>query len=223
LLVEIVGTAGAGKTTLIQGLSRSSKHIQAIYHFGSFRSLPTYVGAALSLLPTYLSEQRQGKQYTWQEIKWMVRLLASYQIACRQKADENVVTLIDQGPIYTLARLLDRQCTDTKGPEFIQWWREMLEKWAGILDIVIWLDAPIDLLRQRVYTRAKRHAAKELNEQEASEMLSKMQTSFVETLAALNKDGRPAVISWDTSLFSAEEIIEQTLQTLKLERDLFPA
>jgi shikimate kinase len=219
LLVEIVGTAGAGKTTLLQGLSQSSNSIQPIFHYGNLRSLPTYIGAVLVLMPTYLRHQHKGSRYAWQEIKWMVRLLASYQIARQQKADSKLVTMIDQGPIYTLARLLDRQRTSAKGPEFMQWWMEMLEKWASILDMVIWLDAPTTVLLQRVYTRGKQHAAKELNEREAGEMLANMQASYEQTLAALKRHGHTTVISWDTSVSSVEEVIEQTLSTLKLGRE----
>ncbi len=217
LLVEIVGTAGAGKTSLLQALRQSSKQIQPIFDFGNFQSIPYYIGATLFLLPVHFGDWRRGGRYTLQEIKWMVRLQASYQIVRRKKDNDGVVTVMDQGPIYTLARLLDHQCTSTKGAGFMKWWMAMLAKWAETLDIIICLDAPVDVLLQRVYARSKWHSAKAKSEQEAREMLAHMQRLYAETLATLPTDGQLTLVYWDTSLSSVEEIAQQTLHTFKLE------
>jgi deoxyadenosine/deoxycytidine kinase len=217
LLVEIVGTAGAGKTSLLQALRQSSKQIQPIFDFGNLQSIPYYMGASLFLLPVHFNDWRNGGRYTLQEIKWMIRLQASYQIMRQQKSKNGIVTVMDQGPIYTLARLLDHQCTSTKGAVFMKWWIAMLTKWANTLDIIICLDAPVDILLQRVYSRSKWHSAKAKSEQEARDMLAHMQKLYAETLASLPTDGQLTLISWDTSFSSVEEIAQKTLYTFKLE------
>jgi thymidylate kinase len=217
LRVEIIGVAGAGKTTLLRALTQQNALIDAVFHYGSVQAIPSYLRAAGELLPPLLADVSQGGRYTAQELKWMMRVGASAHIAHRQPVVPNRTTVIDQGPIYTLARLIDGKCTRRKGGKFMDWWLASLKQTATLLDLVIWLDAPTEVLLQRIYARDKRHVAKEMPEGEARAVLTNMHALFQLTMTRLREQGYNRIMIWDTSTASIEEIAEETARTLGFE------
>ncbi|MGH9878571.1 MAG: AAA family ATPase, partial [Nitrososphaerales archaeon] len=76
LIIELVGPAGAGKSTLSRALSRRSATIQlgSDVELRKLKYMPVFLRNILSLLPIIIRQRRLGRWLTWDEIKSLVYL-----------------------------------------------------------------------------------------------------------------------------------------------------
>jgi shikimate kinase len=218
LIVELVGPAGAGKTTLSRALSQRDKKILvgADLELRKMEHIPIFVGHAPFLLPVFLRRFRQGRWFTWEEIKAVVYLKAWSRILRRQATHGGTAILLDHGPVFKLATLNAFGPERLKSQGFEYWWNGILRQWAFTLDMVIWLDASDTNLVERINTRSQRHAVKGKSEQEASKFLAHYRTSYEEILAKLTAYGGPTLLQFDTSQASIEQIVDEVLVTCKV-------
>ena len=94
----------------------------------------------------------------------------------------------------------------------------MLREWATAMDMVIWLDAPNEVLAERVHTRNKWHAVKERSDEEAKNLLAHYRILYEQTIARLTTIGNPEVLSYDTSRKSLKQIVDETSAALNLSK-----
>lgn len=216
LIMEIVGPAGAGKTTILSALSKHNEKIQPVYGFRHKRYIPLYVKHAFLLLPFILLQYTKGRWFGLREINRMIRLKATRQILEHQVANGELLILLDQGPIYTLSVLAGFGSKNTKNQDFAQWWENTLQEWATTLNLIIWLDAPDEVLLERIQTRNKQHLVKEKSNQEAVDFLAQFRTVYKQTIEKLTLNGSSQVISYDTNQCSMNNIVETLLPALNL-------
>jgi shikimate kinase len=215
LIVEIVGLAGAGKTTLERALSRRDGNNLVVADLGlrKRKHIPIFVSHVPYLLPLFLRRRRSSRWFTWDEMKALVYLKAWPRVVRQQASNDGPLVLLEHGPVFKLATL------NAFGPEKLQsqgfepWWHSMFEQWALTLDIVIWLYAPDKILVERINARHKRHAVKGKSEREAYEYLMRYQKSYEQILAKLTAYGKPALLAFDTSQASIEQIVDEVLVT----------
>jgi thymidylate kinase len=211
LVVEIVGPAGAGKTTLLLALRQREEKIQAVFHLRRLRFMPFLVSNAFLLLPTILRQYRDRKRFTWREIRMMVRLKAMHHVLGRPVSNNGAVTIVDQGPVYTLARLHEFGFERSKSQSLGGWWDNSLNQWATTLDAIIWLDAPDAILVERIYARDKWHSVKRQSEHEAYTFLARFRTSYGQVIAQLAASGGPKVLCFNTGQEALDQIAGQVL------------
>jgi shikimate kinase len=218
LIVELIGLAGAGKTTLSQALSQRDAKIwvAADLELRKREHIPIFVGHIPSLLPVFLRRCRSSRWFTWDEIKAMVYLKAWPHVLKQQAMQGGTAILLDHGPIFKLATLHAFGPERLKSQGFEQWWHRMFEQWAFTLDIVIWLNAPHKILVERINARNQRHAVKSKSEREAVNFLLGYQTSYEQVLAKLTACGGPTLLHFDTSQASIEQIVDEVLVTCNL-------
>lgn len=213
LIVELVGPAGAGKTTLARVLSQRDEKIRVAADLELRRGehISIFVGHAPFLLPLFLRRSRSSRWFTWDEIKAMVYLKAWPRVLSQSASNNGTVVLLDHGPIFKLAKL------DAFGPErlkskgFEKWWHSMFEKWAFTLDMVIGLDAPDTILVERINSRSGLHAVKGKSEREACKFLARYRASYKQILAKLTAYGRPTLLQFATSQTAIEKIADEVL------------
>lgn len=214
-LLEIVGPAGAGKTTLAAMLCRQSGRIQSISSLKRKRHAPYYLGSAAAVAPIMAHSIWSGAWSGWQATYWMVRLGASESVLSRELRGSTAIGLIDQGPIYTLARL-------SANPELQRdrqlraWWNRSLSYWAHRLHCVVWLDAAAEVLADRVDARAKAHAFKGQPREIALCRLEEHRRLYSETMELLSSCAAPRILHYDTAQDSLETIAAGLLQLLNL-------
>ncbi|MGH7792928.1 MAG: AAA family ATPase, partial [Thermodesulfobacteriota bacterium] len=177
LIVELVGLAGAGKTTLSRALSRRDEKIRvaADLQLRKREHIPIFVGQFPFVLSLFLRQCRSDRWFTWDEMKAMVYLKRWPRVLRQQAMHGDTTILLDHGPIFKLATL------NAFGPErlktlaFEHWWHSVFEQWASTLDIVVWLNAPDKILVERINGRNQRHAVKGKSEREAHQFLLRYQ------------------------------------------------
>ncbi len=216
LIAEIVGPAGVGKTTVLSALHQCNEEIRPLFGFRRKGYVPFYAGHAILLLPFFLRQGKTGRWYTWREMNRMIRLKATRQILERRTVKEGLITVVDQGPVYTLTVLAGFGSECTKGQCFVNWWGKTLKEWAKTLDLIIWLDAPDEVLLERIRNRDKRHLVKDKSDQEAIDFLAQCRTVYKQIIGKLAVDGGPKVLCYDTSQCPLTRIVEDILTALNL-------
>jgi shikimate kinase len=216
VIVELVGLAGSGKTTLSRALKQGSEKIQigAEIELRELRHIPVFFRNTPPLLPVILHRRRSGRRFTWEEIKYLVYLNGWPRVLGQQATCGSEAILLDHGPVFKLATL------NAFGPEYLRtaqaesWWKAMFRQWASTVDIVVWLDAPDSILEQRINSRNQRHAVKGKTEAEVRQFLARYRMSYQEILAKLITDGAPALFQFDTSQTTIEQVAEEVLLTI---------
>jgi hypothetical protein len=182
LVVEVMGPAAAGKTSLVRTLCARDDRIQAGFDVPRIRWFPLVVRRVAHLLPAWLLRYRRDRWFTWNELKSMAFLDVWLRAAQRQSSTAAVATLLDHGPVYRLARLREFGPAVTKSERFQRWWHASLDGWLNTLDIVVSLDAPDTVLLRRVEERGHWYLSADRPEEEKAEFLTRFRRAFAETL-----------------------------------------
>jgi shikimate kinase len=216
LIVEIVGPAGAGKTTLTRNLVQSNKNIyigdrpriRRISHF------PFFARNTLLLLPEFIKifSKKNSGGLNSREVALMLRLRGWQQLWWRQVVNKCSIIVLDQGPIFSLAELSSDNQGYLSSQSAKKWWDNMHQKWASLLDFVIWLDAPDSILMERIKTRNKDHLVKGKPEPEITKYLTRYRMVYSQVISTLTANfGGPVLHRFDTSRESLEEIVNNIL------------
>ena len=220
LVVEIIGPAGAGKTTLLRALSRRRKTIKPGIHPSKIKQFPFFIRNMFSLLPPYLRQYGHSRWFNWREIRSMAYLKATLQVLEQQAANNGMVTVLDHGPMYRLAFLRALGPEITTSQRYTKWWRSLLNEWTATIDIVIWLDAPNDILLERIRARDQRLSIEDKCDQEAYGYLIQYRTFLEDIIAESVTDRRVTLLRFDTNQESVEQIVDEVLATFDAVRRL---
>jgi shikimate kinase len=217
-VAEIVGPAGAGKTTLLRALCQRDKKILPGIWLHKTSYIPFLIGDVLRWLPAYLSHHSSGRWFNWSETRSMIYLRAWQQALQHRTSQNDVVTILDQGPIFRLAFLREFGPEITGSQAYDRWWNSMLERWAGILKVVICLDAQDGTLLNRVHTRSKGHFIKGKSEHEIYEFLARSRSAYQNIFAQISSSHGPTFLYFDTEKQSPDQIADHVLSVLDAKR-----
>ena len=135
--IEIVGVAGTGKSTLARTLAdrdpgnriADSLHTKIIAHWA-------YVAhSAPRVLPLVARSARVRPAFDWEETKFIVYVTEWRRFLRRACRDDSGLVVLDQGPIFALARLLWGGKPVTSTREFEHWLDENVAGWSVDLDV----------------------------------------------------------------------------------------
>ena len=178
-VVEIVGPAGSGKTTLATELA-TRPGVRTLSSISPAETRSRRLLAAGRALPIVLRLIR--RRTTRRQIAWAARLVALDSLV--RRADGGILVL-DQGPVYTLSRLLAAR------PELAgsSWAQGQIENWALLLDGVVAVDASDDELAARIKSRPKGHAVKAAPTDEAIAAVQAQRIELAAMVAAVAERG----------------------------------
>lgn len=162
-LVELVGPAGAGKTTvltLLQDAMTPGEHVRtpritrprlrtaalALRHAGDW--MPPAVRLLHAAPDVWRRDLRHliRSRVLRAELRWIV-------------ADGPGVLILDEGPVLSLARL--RRAHELTGVDALRRYLDAaIEEWGGVLDAIVYVDAPDAVLIRRINEREKPHRLK---------------------------------------------------------------
>lgn len=218
LIVEIVGLAGTGKTTLSHALSQRNRHILICPELQLKRidHIPLFVSHFPTLLLLYLGSYHLNRRLTWGETKAFVYLNRGEHIINQQITSNGTIILLDQGPIFKLATLNAFGPDNLMTQRFETWWQKMYKQWSSILDIIILLNAPDNVLKERINNREKRHMFKNSTEKELFRFLADYRVSYEYIIDNMRFDGKPKLLQFNTNQASIEQIVNEVLVTINL-------
>ena len=214
VIAEIVGPAGAGKTAMLRTIARREPGIQAGIHIDRWRDLPAVLHHAIALIPIGLELVREQPRSFRPAMGQLLRLRTLPVVLDRAASDGRRVVLLDEGPLFGLGRLSAFQAANRGTTRLAREWRRQLDQWAGLLDLVVWLDAPDLVLAQRIRTRPKSHRVKETSDAAVFEFLGRYRRAYEEIRARLTATGRTRMIDVNTAELSAEQAMAVVLAAL---------
>jgi shikimate kinase len=209
-LVELAGPAGAGKSTVFRALVARDATIEGRPSLRKREYAGVLASEMLGVARTLLRDRAYLPRVTPQQIHMMAYLQALPRVLDRAGSAASRTLALDQGPIYLLTR---RSLTSER---LAAWRRRVVQTWAPLLDVVVWLDAPDEVLVERINSREKRHRLQGSPEATALEALAESRAVYERASHELEQTGltRPIVLRFDTSVRSAEEIADEVLAAL---------
>ena len=124
---------------------------------------------------------------------------------------------LDEGVVFAISKLR----ADNQGRSFrpsrkmISWERETIRRWAAILDTIVWLDGPDELLTERIRTRDKEHRMKAKSDAEISEFLSRYRCSYRSVITELGTESTINVMEFQTDNISPDRIACEIFRCVK--------
>jgi thymidylate kinase len=218
VIVELVGPAGAGKTTLAQGVSSTDNTVLSGL---SLWGLPRrdLARSALALAPTIAAAALGGSHSRLRggEIAQMIRLGALRRAVWRE-AQRHRVVLLDEGPVFALS-WLDVFFSRNGDRVPAAWRRRVVADWSLLLDVVVFIDASDVTLAERIRTREKAHMIKDRPDAEIYGFSAGFRKAFDGVLAELKRAGHVIVDALNTDRVPIEQSASRLLSTLQQRRN----
>jgi PST family polysaccharide transporter len=183
VIVELVGPAGAGKSTVADALAgRDDTRRVSVWGL----PLLLWSWSAVRLVPTFLLLCLDSRGLPWRAMKYMIRLGALHQLLSHGAAQRHRLIVLDEGPAFVLswlrvfgaARLL-------RSAAYERWVQRTLIAWVRVLDVVVSLDAPDPVLAQRIRSRAKPHVIRHQSDQQIAAFTARFRTAFAAVIPAI--------------------------------------
>jgi energy-coupling factor transporter ATP-binding protein EcfA2 len=217
-VVEVIGPAGAGKTTLCQMLDgyTGSIRLQNFPDVHKIDDAPFFLLNSLRLIPDLLPLYRlDSRQLTRREFAWMAILNGWSTLLCKGSNDGNKVVILDQGPVYLLAEMR------IFGPEYLRQkaaerlWQVLYRRWSDTLYMIVWLDADNDVLLGRIRNRQQEHIVKTQPAEVVYEFLDRYRTEYGFLLSVFTqKKAGIKVLRFDTGRQQPEDVVHTFISEL---------
>jgi hypothetical protein len=209
-VIELVGPAGVGKTTLAEQLEASGQAMR-----GTMWSVPVGPLARniLRHVPAVLALSCATGAWLWEEVKHLARLDALHDSLHGSQWNGTRLVVLDEGPLYTLSflQVMGRAYFRRSPPG--RWWWRTLRRWARSLDAVVILDAPDAVLAARIRERAKPHLMKDRSPHEVSAFATAYREATERILVDLKAAGGPPILRLDVDS-DLERLDERLLTAL---------
>ncbi|MEP7214046.1 MAG: hypothetical protein ABI791_13280 [Acidobacteriota bacterium] len=219
-IAEIVGPAGAGKSTLSSRLNGHEGRIRAGISVWGLPLATILIGSLLSI-PTIFSLSLHRKRVRVSDLKQVVRLNALHRHVKRKRevgedADFDAL-FMDEGVVFALSKLRADNAVEHKvvSNSMIEWERKMIDRWSETLDAIVWLDGPDDLLAERIRTRDKQHRMKDKSEEEIIDFLGIYRTAYQDVISDLRASGRIDMMQFRTDDDSPDRMATEIFRLIK--------
>lgn len=174
--VEIIGPAGAGKSTLTSALLAC--HTYSTVGVGLW-NLPRrqLLATALELTPRAARAALASRGFHHSELAQMLRIGALRRVVERTRRCGADLIVMDEGPVFGLT-WLDVFFSRNGDREAAAWRQRVVETWAAHLDAIVWVDAADETIMHRIRTREKPHPVKQSTDREILGFTARFRVAF---------------------------------------------
>lgn len=212
-VVEIIGPAGVGKTTLYQALRDYSEFIR-LDNFPNVRNVfdaPFFIWNGLRSIPDSIRLYRtNSRQLSRREFAWLTILRGWGNILRRDSIEGKKTIILDQGPVYLMAEM------QLFGPAYLgresaeRFWQDVYRDWSSTLDMLVWLDASNDVLLDRIRVREQEHPVKAEPDALIYQFLDRYRAEYEYLLSVLMASRKGLrVLQFDTGRQQPNQIVDQ--------------
>jgi shikimate kinase len=209
LVIELVGPAGTGKTTLLRALAARDTSIRAGVRVDRLRDLPLVLRYSVRLAPVVLGGLGRSVRLAGAAAMHLVRLDTLLAIVSRADPGTAHAVVLDEGPTFILTRLAAFHDRRAGGAFFDSAWERGLRRTASVLDAIVWLDAPNAVLARRIRDRAKPHRFKSASDSELWHFLDHYRDTYSRIVDRVAATGATRVLRLDTSRQSADRLVRE--------------
>lgn len=217
--IEIVGVAGSGKSTLARVLrARHGCHVADSLHTRLPAHWPYVAHSLPRVLRVVAASVRERPLPSWDELKF-VAYVAEWDRFLRAEHRNGAGTIVlDQGPMFAIARLLWGGKPITRHPSFEMWLQRMVEHWSRELDAIVLLDAPDDVLLARIDVREQGHDAKGAPVLEGLELIRRHRQAYARVLELIESAASTRMLRYDTASMPPARIAGELAGIFELSR-----
>lgn len=222
-VVEIIGPAGAGKTSLYVSLGEYPGQI-LLSNFPDVHKItaaPFFVRYGVQLLPSLARYSQPGSRpFSRREFAWMSIMVGWPTLLQKQVRTCPQVIVLDQGPVYLLAEMREFGPDFIRAPQAGKFWQEVFTRWARTLDMIVWLDAEDAVLLDRIRTREQDLLVKAETDEKMIEYLNCYRRIFETTVSSLLvHNPRLQVLRFDTGKFRTIPLRDEILARLDVRKE----
>jgi adenylate kinase family enzyme len=218
-IIELVGPPGSGKTTLTKVFQQHNPDLEITIfpYFRELSQIPFFAKSLVSFSPTLLQFYKNGagQKITKREIALMTILNKWNEVLVYQSAKFGKTMILEEGAICLLAKLSASGSEILKNEVSAAWWRQMYQKWAQTISLVIQFDTPISVLLNRIRSRELQYEIETMSDENAVQYLTRIQESQENVLSRLTAETNgPQLYRFSTLECSPEQIYSQIVKVL---------
>ena len=205
--MEIVGVAGAGKSTIARKMIEETCDVQTSLSIKPYKF--KVLGHVTSNLPRLLWLMFSGIPYRFlKALLYLECALPIYRFHKERGFLPCRIVLVDFGPVGLITNQEQKGYTrDAK------WCERLGNRSREILDLIVWLDAPDEVLFNRINERQEFHVM----QGEPIETVKAFLEDFRDAIGNFARDGTKKTIPCiriDTNEISVEEVVREIKQAL---------
>jgi len=209
---EIAGPSGAGKSTVSALLNGADQNVVAGLTVCKLPRLSLAASGVRSIpdITRLIMERRRIDEH---ELKQVVRMHAfGRQLRPHARSGGHGAVFFDEGVVFALAKLRADINVANMSKAMRRWEAKMIEEWGRVLDLVVWIDAPNDVLLERIRMRTKEHRMKDRPEAEVFGFLENYRSAYRAILSGLQSNGKTRVLRIDSGVTNPAEIADLILE-----------
>lgn len=219
LIIELIGLAGVGKSTLSRNLRINNPTTIQEYPPSAWNlsCAPFYIKNILSLTPILTRYSLKNiKGVTRREIAFMALLNGWDEVLRKKTENSDNVIIIDQGAISCMAYIQVHSPYYCQNSNTQKWWLQIYDHWAQTIDMIVWLSAPNSTLIHRIKTRHQNHGLQNISEENGDATLRRYYSAYesiIKILSLSNQNFR--VLMVDSEKNSPEDVVKIVTSEIK--------